>query len=220
MKQPDSAQLKLLEPLLLEAIQHALELSESVSPVRQDALAPLRQELGLRLEESNQEVRLLYVCTHNSRRSHLGQVWGQVAAWLYGFSSVKTYSAGTEVTEMNPRTVASLRRSGYRIEGAPGQNPHYRVQPLQEKVTTDVFPMECFSKLYDDVTIPQAELIAVMTCDHADKNCPVLPGARRISLPWSDPKVADDTDQEEAVYDQRSLQIASEMLWLFGHLQQ
>lgn len=50
--------------------------------------------------KSSKEINLVYVCTHNSRRSHLGQVWSKVAADFYGFN-INTFSAGTEATAFN-----------------------------------------------------------------------------------------------------------------------
>ena len=54
-----------------------------------------------------------------------------------------------------------------------------------------------------------------MCCDDADAKCPIVPGAtRRIPLHYQDPKVADDTPQQDVTYDRRSLQIAAEMYYL------
>jgi len=61
------------------------------------------------------EVNLTFICTHNSRRSHLGQVWAQVAAYYYCIPDVTTYSGGMETKKCNIRTVQALRRAGLAI---------------------------------------------------------------------------------------------------------
>ncbi|MCB0818945.1 MAG: protein-tyrosine-phosphatase, partial [Flavobacteriales bacterium] len=64
-----------------------------------------------------------------------------------------------------------------------------------------------------DPANPQKGFCAVMTCSEADANCPIVRGALdRVSLPYVDPKEADDTPEEAARYDERCLQIATE-LW-------
>ena len=55
----------------------------------------------------------------------------------------------------------------------------------------------------------------MMCCGSADAACPVVMGASaRVRLLYRDPKEADDTPEEAARYDERCLQIATEMLWM------
>jgi len=157
---------------------------------------------------------LTFICTHNSRRSHMAQLWAATAAAYYGLDGVRTYSGGTEATAFNPRAVESLGRAGFVFENPGGDNPHYRVRfgPTAE-------PMECFSKTFGDEFNPQEGFAAVMTCSQADRSCPFVPGADlRIGLPYVDPKEADDTPEESATYDARSVQIASEMFFLMSRV--
>lgn len=157
---------------------------------------------------------LTFICTGNSRRSHLGQLWAAVAAAHFGVDGVATYSGGTEPSALNPRTIAALERAGFVVEPppSPGDNPHYRV-----RFGADLPPIEAFSKRYDDPVNPSADFVAVMTCSEADQDCPFVKGAAlRVSLPYEDPKVADGTPEEAARYDARSKQIATEMLYLFS----
>ena len=37
--------------------------------------------------------KLTFICTHNSRRSHLSQIWAQVASEFYGLPKVETFLA-------------------------------------------------------------------------------------------------------------------------------
>lgn len=155
--------------------------------------------------------RLVFICTHNSRRSHMCQIWAQTAAHCYGIPGVVTFSGGTEPTALNPRVAAALRRSGLRIDPSTvPDNPVYRV-----RFSSGAEPMECFSKLYDQPPNPMVGFCAIMTCSEADRDCPVVLGADdRISLPYDDPGRFDSTDLESAAYDERCRQIAREMLYL------
>jgi arsenate reductase (thioredoxin) len=163
--------------------------------------------------------KFLFICTHNSRRSHMGQLWASVAAAYYGIDRVETYSGGTETTAFNPRAVASLRRAGLTIDAAPSEkdtdNPRYLASFANDQPT-----LEAFSKVYDDPTNPTSDFAAIMTCSDADQSCPFVKGAAlRVSLPYVDPKASDGTAQEAAAYDERSKQIATEMLYLFSRVQ-
>ncbi|MFT5999203.1 MAG: arsenate reductase [Neolewinella sp.] len=157
-------------------------------------------------------VQLNFICTHNSRRSHLGMIWAAVAAAYYGLENVVTYSGGTEATAFNPRAVAALQRAGFRVDTPVGENPHYVVYFAADKP-----PLTCFSKVYDHLDNPQQDFAAIMTCSDADENCPLIPGAeRRLPLTYEDPKVADDTAFEAERYDERVAQIGRELLYVFS----
>jgi len=157
---------------------------------------------------------LTFICTHNSRRSHMSQLWAAAAAAHYGIDTVRTYSGGTEATAFNPRAVAAMERAGFVIENPGGANPRYQVTISHQ------WPVqECFSKVYDDPANPQSEFAAVMTCSSADEACPAVHGAAlRVAIPWDDPKAADDTPAEAARYDERCRQIGIEMLYLFSEV--
>lgn len=157
-------------------------------------------------------VKLTYICTHNSRRSHMAQLWSAVAAHYYGVKTVETYSGGTESTAFNPRSVSCLKNQGFDIT------------PLNEEKNTQysvvfspaVPAVKAFSKVYNDLSNPQNGFIAVMTCSHADEACPVVKGAaKRVAIPYVDPKISDDTDLESQTYYDRSAQIATEAFYVF-----
>jgi arsenate reductase len=165
--------------------------------------------------KSDQTALLIFVCTHNSRRSFLAQIWAQTAAAHFGLSGVQTFSGGTEATAFNPRAIAVLRRAGFDItepKQPPTSNPHYQVRYQQGAPS-----LECFSKVYNDAVNPQRDFCAVMVCSTADQACPLVEGAAlRLAIPYDDPKVFDDTPAEAQKYDERSEQIAREMLYLFS----
>jgi protein-tyrosine phosphatase/arsenate reductase len=159
--------------------------------------------------------KLTFICTHNSRRSHMAQIWAQTAAAWHGVPGVSTFSGGTEVSAFNPRAVAALRRAGLILEKADeGQNPVYRVGYAAGKPA-----MEAFSKVYSEPPNPQEDFCAVMTCSDADANCPIVSGAaKRVAIPYEDPKAFDGTDKESLMYDERCRQISNEMMYLFSRV--
>jgi protein-tyrosine-phosphatase len=185
---------------------------ETIPQQRRDELRKLAAYMHDR-EKAHQPVRLTFICTHNSRRSQICQIWAATAAAYYGRSGVEVYSGGTEVTSFNARAVATLRRAGVVIdEPKTTQNPHFQV-----RFGAAGPELECFSKFYGDASNPKTDFCAVMTCSHVDKQCPIVQGAaRRLSLPFDDPKVFDNTPQESTKYDERCAQIARELLFVFS----
>jgi len=158
--------------------------------------------------------KLTFICTHNSRRSHLSQIWAQVAAAWFNINGVETYSGGTEATAFNPRAVNALRACGLEIdsENPNATNPLYRV-----RYSAEAPPLECFSKVFDQPPNPSTGYCAVMTCSQADDACPIVSGCDlRVAIRYEDPKAADDTPEEAARYARRSAQICREVLYLMG----
>ncbi|MEC8381638.1 MAG: protein-tyrosine-phosphatase [Myxococcota bacterium] len=157
---------------------------------------------------------LIFVCTHNSRRSHISQLWTQAAAAHLELGTVMTYSGGTEATAFNPRAIKALQSHGFVIEASD------LVLGEQNTVYNTVFSSEAksiqsFSKRYDHEANPSADFAAVMVCGTADRSCPVVKGAEtRISIPYIDPKLSDGTPQEEAIYLAKSEEIGREMVWM------
>ncbi|MFK7952954.1 MAG: low molecular weight phosphatase family protein [Ekhidna sp.] len=162
---------------------------------------------------SREHLNLNFICTHNSRRSHLSQIWAQTAADYYKIP-VDTYSGGTEATAFHPNAIAALKRAGFQVNSPEGKNP-----PHEIKATFEGEPMICFSKCFDEAPNPKNDFIAIMTCSEADQGCPVVAGAtNKIQLLYDDPKVADGTPNEAAKYDERCKQIATEMFYVFSQL--
>lgn len=163
-------------------------------------------------QESGQPAKLNFICTHNSRRSHLAQIWTQTAAYHYGIDNIETYSGGTEATAFNPRAVAAVERAGFKVENPGGDNPKYKIY-----LSEDSEPMVCFSKTFDDDFNPNKNFAAIMTCSDADENCPFVPGAEfRKSITYVDPKASDGMGHEADTYDERCRQIATEMFYMMS----
>jgi arsenate reductase len=165
--------------------------------------------------QHHKKVQLTFICTHNSRRSHLCQIWAQIAARYYEIPDVHCYSGGTETTAVFPKVVKTLKRQGLEIiQKKKKENPKYYIEYSEVMP-----PISAFSKVFDDPSNPSLQFAAVMTCDHASENCPIVPGAeKRISLTYLDPKVSDGTPEQKAVYNERSLQIATEMKYVFSQV--
>ncbi|MDB2389550.1 protein-tyrosine-phosphatase [Flavobacteriaceae bacterium] len=195
-----------LEP----AVAHARHLN--IPEDRLAVLKPLIDYIQSKIDQGK-EINLNFICTHNSRRSQFSQIWAQTAADYFGIPA-KCYSGGVEVTAFNERAVASIKRSGFDVvaQGEGESNPIYLVSHSK-----DHDPIKAFSKLFDDPVNKAEQFAAVMTCSHADENCPFIPGTeQRIAVRYEDPKAFDDTPEEASKYDERSMQIASEMFYVFS----
>ena len=186
----------------------------SISAERKIVLQPLVDFIQEKASK-NQEIRLNLICTHNSRRSHLSQVWAQTAAAHYGIKNVFCYSGGTEATAMFPMAAKTLTKQGFQIKTiAEGNNPVYAI-----KYSENAHPIIGFSKTFDDDFNPQSEFAAILTCSSADQGCPFIAGAEvRIPITFEDPKAFDNTPQQAEKYEERSVQIATEMFYVFSQI--
>ncbi|MDO6492167.1 MULTISPECIES: arsenate-mycothiol transferase ArsC [unclassified Cellulophaga] len=185
-----------------------------VSNERKAILKPLTDFVQAKVEK-DEEVRLNFICTHNSRRSHLSQVWAQTMAAYFNVKNVTCYSGGTEATALFPMVAKTLSNTGFKIEKlSDTNNPVYSI-----KYAANAQPIIGFSKKYDDSFNPESQFAAIMTCSQADGGCPFIAGAeKRVPITFEDPKVFDGTPQQAEKYQERSLQIASEMFYLFSNI--
>jgi arsenate reductase len=186
----------------------------TVSEERKEVLQPLIEYIQNKFD-IQQPIRLNFICTHNSRRSHLSQIWAQTMALHFGIKNVFCYSGGTEATAMFPKVCETLINQGFKIQQLSlEQNPVYAV-----KYDEDESAIICFSKTFDDDFNPKSEIIAIMTCSSADAGCPFIAGAeKRLPIRYDDPKAFDGTDLMDVKYAERSLEIASEMYYIFSKI--
>ena len=186
----------------------------TVSSERQAVLQPLADYIQNKVD-SNQEIRLNFICTHNSRRSHLSQIWAQTMAFHFNIKNVFCYSGGTEATAMFPKVAETLTNQGFEIQKiSDTENPVYAV-----KFDENQHPIICFSKTYFDEFNPKTNFSAIMTCNNADEGCPMVFGAdSRFPIKYDDPKAFDGTELMNEKYAERSLQIASEMYYVFSQI--
>ncbi len=187
---------------------------KAVSQERQAVLQPLIDYIQLKVNDE-ERIRLNFICTHNSRRSHLSQIWAQTMAFHFGIPNVYCYSGGTEATALFPKVAETLRNQGFKIQKLSEENnPAYAVKFADNEVA-----LICFSKKFDDPFNPTSEFAAIMTCSSADAACPFIAGAeQRIPVRYEDPKAFDGTELMNAKYAERSLEIASEMYFVFSKI--
>lgn len=185
-----------------------------ISEERKEVLKPLLSYLQKK-RNNNESIRINYICTHNSRRSHLGQIWMQTLAKHFNINTITTYSGGTEATAMAKPIVETLKNQGFEIQQlSQEQNPVYAV-----KYDLKSLPVIGFSKKYDNEFNPNSGFAAIMTCSEADGGCPFVAGSEiRVPITYEDPKISDNTDKQSEVYLTRSNQIASEMYYVLSQL--
>lgn len=188
--------------------------TENISEERKAILQPLIEFIISKVI-NNEEIRLNFICTHNSRRSHLSQIWAQTMAHHFRVKNVFCYSGGTEATAMFPKVAETLINQGFEIlKLSETENPVYAV-----KFAENEHAIICFSKKYNDDFNPKSEFAAILTCDSADENCPIVYGAEaRIPIKYKDPKSSDGTPKMNETYFNRSLEIATELKFVFENI--
>lgn len=197
-----------LRPSVKQAIAEFNQIGDDRKKELEQVASFIRQRVG-----HGKPADVTFICTHNSRRSHLCQIWAQTAAAYYGLTNVTTYSGGTEATACNIRTVRALRRAGFSIvQSTSSTNPVYLAQYSESRP-----PAKMYSKHLADEGNPQKDFAALFSCDQAASSCPVVEGAAlRLPVPYVDPKLSDNSPAEAATYDERSRQIAREMFYLMS----
>jgi len=196
------------------SIQLAISMFNTIPNERKQLLQKLSEYIQLRINE-HKKVDIVFICTHNSRRSHFAQIWAQTAIAYFNIPFVYSYSGGTEVTAFNASAIKTLQSVGFSItQKSESNNSHYEVKFSDTSLFIDVF-----SKKYSDAPNPTNSFVAVMTCSHVDESCPIVVGANiRFNIIYEDPKIADGKPEQELVYSERSMQIASEMCYVFSLL--
>ena len=186
----------------------------TIAEERKVVLQPLIDFIQTKVD-TQQSIRLNFICTHNSRRSHLSQIWAQTMAFHFGIRNIFCYSGGTEATAMFPKVGETLTNQGFQIQQLSSENnPVYAVKYDENEAA-----IVCFSKTFDDAFNPTSEFAAIMTCSSADAGCPFIAGAeKRLPIRYNDPKAFDGTEQMNEKYAERSLEIASELYFVFSKI--
>lgn len=185
-----------------------------ISEVRKELLKSFAEYISDKAVE-NKTINLIFICTHNSRRSTMAQKWVQTAAEYFEIPNIQCYSGGTEATAFNPNAVKAVEESGFIVAKMDeSDNPMYLVTYSEENG-----PIKCFSKIYSDSLNPQKDFAAIMTCSVADANCPMVLGAEvRFPVKYDDPKEFDGTEIESQKYKERFEQIGVEMIYTFNKM--
>lgn len=188
--------------------------ANNISAERKELLQPLINFIQEKANK-NETIRLNFICTHNSRRSHLSQIWAQTMAFHFEIKNIYCYSGGTEATAMFPKVSETLILQGFQIlQLSASENPIYSV-----KYDSNEAAILCFSKEYNHAFNPKNNFAAIMTCNNADAGCPVVLGATvRFPIKYEDPKAFDHTALQTEKYAERSLEIAQEMFYVFGSI--
>ncbi|MCB0400434.1 MAG: protein-tyrosine-phosphatase [Winogradskyella sp.] len=202
----------MLYSTLIEKID-SLDIS-IISEERKAILQPLIDFVQSKVDKK-QIINLNFICTHNSRRSHLSQAWAQAMGSYFGINNLFCYSAGTEATALFPVAAKTLVNSGFEVEMlSEGKNPVYSI-----KYADNIHPIIGFSKTITSNFNPKSGFAAIMTCSSADQGCPFIAVAeQRIPITYEDPKIADGTPQQAEKYEERSNQIATEMKFVFSQI--
>jgi len=166
---------------------------------------------------AKQKCNLLFICTSNSRRSHMAQIWAYTASLYYGIDSIETFSGGTEAYKVNINAINAMRRAGITASSNRiGDNPIWTIG-----IGKNAGQLLIYSKKYANAQNPKSNFGAFMVCSEADKSCPTIEGADiRIGLSFEDPKYYDDTPSQNQKYDERCYQIAAEMFFMFDYVKQ
>lgn len=189
-------------------------LTQEINEGRKIILQPLIDFIQQKVK-NQKPTNINFICTHNSRRSHLAQIWAQTASAHFNIPNVNCYSGGTETTALFPKVIETLANAGFDSwKLSEHENPVYAI-----KYAENTLPIIGFSKKYDDVFNPISDFAAIMTCSQADGGCPFIPGAeKRIPITFEDPKTGDNTPKQTEIYEERSLQIAVEMFYVFSKI--
>ena len=188
-------------------------LSEEISSQRKELLSEVAEKLGNTFSRS-QSLKIIFICTHNSRRSHIAQFMLEMACGYYSIQGIEIYSGGTEVTALNKRVVHAISSHGIKYDKTTGDdNPTYIFDHIEGSETP------YFSKLYNHPANPTSNFTAILVCDHASETCPYIPGTlERIHLHYRDPKEYDRTPGEEKAYMDKLEEIGAEMFYIARQL--
>ena len=198
---------------MYRSIQQFIE-NLDITKISEDRKINLEDFIGFIAQKlkSKETVNLNFICTHNSRRSHFSQIWAQTIAAFLAIENMNSFSGGTKATAVYPSVLKAFQNIGFSLgQLAENKNP---VSFL--KYADDASPILCFSKRYDHTFNPKANFAAVMTCSQANEACPFVPGAEvRIPFTFQDPKINDGTPEEVEKYQEKSQQIATDLLYVF-----
>lgn len=161
----------------------------------------------------NKVVNLLFVCTHNSRRSQFGEIAATLAAAYYNLPKLNSYSAGTEITAFHPNAINALNETGFQINS----NKSSVINPVYSVKFGEHFVNNCYSKHINDPIIPKENLLAIYTCSEVETACPVIVGAQsHLSLPYPDPKISDGSGHELETYGNTFRNICLEIFYMLS----
>jgi len=188
---------------------------QQINKDRKELLSGLSKYISEKFN-MNKIPKIVVMCTHNSRRSHMGQLLLSLGADYYKLPEIQTFSSGTEATAFNERAIKAMRKVGFDIytKNEEDANPVYEI-----KWRDEMNAIKGFSKSIHHPTIPKENFAALMVCSEADKDCPIISGCDfRLALPFDDPKAFDGTELEESKYDERCKEIGREVFYVLSRV--
>ena len=183
-----------------------------IDDIRKELLLKIANKIAVNF--NNNDININFICTHNSRRSQLGQVWSFFAADYFKLP-INAFSGGTEITAFHRNTVKTLTEVGFKfdVDEFSHTNPIYRIS-----FSDDNPSLLGFSKLYNNIE-NKTPYFVLTTCNNADENCPFIPEAiDRFHVPYIDPKHSDDSAIQDETYLKTSGIIAAQMYYLFNEI--
>ncbi len=155
---------------------------------------------------NKKKLNLVFICTHNSRRSQFSEIWGNILS-TYHKKNINVLSAGMIKTEVYFQVIESLKRIGFKIT-------HNKNSYLLQHLNIN---MNLYSKILSDIKINN--FISIMTCSEAEASCPIdLRSKSNLKLLYEDPKIYDNTKNEQKKYDSTCLKIAYELNYIFKNI--
>ena len=122
------------------------------------------------MNEQTERRRVLFICTHNSARSHMAE--GFLGA-RYG-DRYEAFSAGTKPSQVNPLAISVMAEAGIDISG-------HRSKGVEKFLGQE----------FDYV---------VTVCDHANETCPFFPGGKnRLHRGFKDPSAQQGSIEERLI---------------------
>tara|TARA_Y100001949_G_C15986510_1_gene330879 strand:+ start:2001 stop:2567 length:567 start_codon:yes stop_codon:yes gene_type:complete len=154
-------------------------------------------------ENLNKTRSIVFLCTHNSRRSQICEVWGKVFAEIYR-KKININSAGAFKTVVHSQVYESIVKCGLVVDN-------------KKEIFFDKKKFKLNSKTIDSLTMKN--FIAVMTCSNAEKSCPNDPRSiRNIKMFFNDPRIYDETDKMSREYLNTTIYIAEELNYIFKNI--
>ncbi len=208
------AQPRPLYPILFEYSKDLYPEYKEIPEERRFKLEAVAEYIREKVE-IGETPEIMFIGSNQATRSLLAQVWARAAAHYYGVDDVELYSGGIHEGPITTNTITAIERAGfivYKIK--EGGQLFYQV-----KYSFNLKPIVIYPKKIDDRLNPPADFMAVIVCQSAAQNLPVVKGTRkRLELTFNDPYGYEGLEEENEEYDKACHQIALEMFYLFSKL--
>lgn len=161
------------------------------------------------------ELNVIFVCTHNSRRSQFAQFWLDTFLHNFGIENYNIFSAGTVETEVHKNVISVIEHYGFTVtKDSEINNKKYKIA-LGKGYEINLFSKEITSVLEAGL----GSFVLIFVCDSAYENCPfVIENQKHFSLTFEDPGRYDEDLNALEYYQKCAYKIAAEMHYLASGL--